>query len=272
MKNLISICIPAYYGEKTISRTISSIVSQDYKNFEILISVYKNKKKIIKICRNFKKKSKKIKIYVQNKKLTGVENHNFLLNKVKGIFFLVVHDDDYISKKYLTNGIKLIESDQDASAVYGSLVSIFKNKIISKSKPLFLNSSSLYVRLKNFIIYRYGDMLINAITRTKKNNYNYSKTYLNPEIPYIMDMVGNGKILICNKMNYYKNFKPHRNIQLRAKFYNVKLDPISRYGIYIAIFFKILSSRINIFSKLYLLNLFLLRLFIFRNFYKKKLI
>ena len=35
---LVSVCIPAYNAEQTITKTLDSIVKQDYKNIEIIVS------------------------------------------------------------------------------------------------------------------------------------------------------------------------------------------------------------------------------------------
>ena len=50
MKNAvskISVCIPVYNGEETISKNLNSLIRQNYKNFEILISNNKSTDKTL---------------------------------------------------------------------------------------------------------------------------------------------------------------------------------------------------------------------------------
>ncbi len=68
----ISVCIPVYNGEKTVSRNLNSLIRQNYKNFEILISNNKSTDKTLEICNAFKKNDKRIKIYNQKKKTTSI--------------------------------------------------------------------------------------------------------------------------------------------------------------------------------------------------------
>lgn len=70
MKNnnpIISVCVPVFNGEKSISRNIKSLINQEFKNFEILISNNKSTDKTLKICKNFKQKDNRIKIFNQKK-------------------------------------------------------------------------------------------------------------------------------------------------------------------------------------------------------------
>ena len=55
-KPIISVCIPVFNGEKTITRNLKSLISQDLDNIEILISNNKSTDKTLEICNAFKKK------------------------------------------------------------------------------------------------------------------------------------------------------------------------------------------------------------------------
>ena len=76
-KPIISVCVPVFNGEKNISRNIKSLINQEFKNFEILISNNKSTDKTFKICNTFKKKDNRIKIYNQKKKYQFFKILNF---------------------------------------------------------------------------------------------------------------------------------------------------------------------------------------------------
>ena len=69
MKNnpLISIGVPVYNEEKNISKCLKNILSQSYKNIEVIISDNNSKDNTLKICKKFKKKDKIIKIIINKK-------------------------------------------------------------------------------------------------------------------------------------------------------------------------------------------------------------
>ena len=70
-KPKISVCIPVYNGEKTLPRNLSSLISQNYNNFEIIISNNKSSDNTLQVCKLFKKKDSRIKFYNQKKKTTS---------------------------------------------------------------------------------------------------------------------------------------------------------------------------------------------------------
>lgn len=272
MKPQISIILPSYSGEKTINKTITSIFLQTYTNFELLISVYKKKVNIIKICEKFKSKhNKKIKIFIHEKKLLPSENHNFLYNKCNTKYFLLVHDDDYLDKDYIKNGIKIISKKKDISGVAGNIISFGKKY---KINPLlsYLNGS-LEERIKNYITYRYGDFMLHSIFRTKKPNYSMSEKMFNSEVFMHFEILLNGKLETTSKMKYYKKYKDIRDLKSRAKHYELSVyNVFARYGVYISIFFSILTSQLILKKKLYLSFLLFKKVVIDRNFLSKKLI
>ena len=63
MKPLVSICLPTRNGAKTITKTIKSILSQKYNNYELLISINQSSDKTYLICKNFQARIKKLNFY-----------------------------------------------------------------------------------------------------------------------------------------------------------------------------------------------------------------
>ena len=64
----ITVCIPVYNAEKTISRCLKSVVRQNFDNFEIVISDNNSLDNSFHICNSYKKKYKRIKLFKQKKK------------------------------------------------------------------------------------------------------------------------------------------------------------------------------------------------------------
>jgi glycosyltransferase involved in cell wall biosynthesis len=93
----ITFLIPCYNCEKTIERTINSIINQNYKNGKIRICCVNDGSrdntyaKLLKIKKNIKFK---MEVYSQsNKGLAGVRTE--LLKHVKTDYFMFIDSDDY---------------------------------------------------------------------------------------------------------------------------------------------------------------------------------
>ena len=70
----IDILMATYNGEKYLRQQIDSILSQTYKNFNLIISDDASTDNTPKILEEYEKKDKRIKVFKQNKNLGVVSN------------------------------------------------------------------------------------------------------------------------------------------------------------------------------------------------------
>lgn len=103
----VSIVMPVYNAEKTLKRAINSVVSQTYKNWELIIwndgSIDKSKN-IIQQFRNTR-----IKYYENNCNLGQSVTRNKILSKASGYYIAFLDSDDVWHKDKLTKQIKFVE-------------------------------------------------------------------------------------------------------------------------------------------------------------------
>ena len=92
MKNypLVSVVIPYYKKKFFFEKTISSILNQSYKNFEIILIYDDNNLEELDFLKNIKKKFKNVKLIINKKNLgPGLSrNKGILLSKGTYICFL----------------------------------------------------------------------------------------------------------------------------------------------------------------------------------------
>lgn len=100
-KDLITVGMPAFNGEKYITKALKSILNQSYRNIELIISDDNSQDKTRQICLLFKRKDHRIKYIRQKTNLGFVKNFNFVLKKAKGKFFMWAGNDDYWDKDYI---------------------------------------------------------------------------------------------------------------------------------------------------------------------------
>lgn len=99
---LVSIGIPVYNSESTLTATIESAIAQDYRNLEILISDNASNDKSIEICKEYQKRDSRIRFYEQSKNIGALENFTFLLRQASGEYFKWLASDDVISKNSIS--------------------------------------------------------------------------------------------------------------------------------------------------------------------------
>lgn len=94
--NLISIIVPFYNVEQYIDRCIQSLITQTYRNIEILLVDDCSPDNTLEIAKKYTKTDARIKIlqYEKNRGLGGARNYG--IQNANGEYVLFVDSDDYI--------------------------------------------------------------------------------------------------------------------------------------------------------------------------------
>ncbi|MDO4438850.1 MAG: glycosyltransferase [Eubacteriales bacterium] len=92
----VSIIVPIYNAEKTISRLIESILEQEYKNFELILANDGSKDNTLDICRGYAKKDERI--VILDKENTGVsDTRNQAIAMARGEYLQFADSDDWLT-------------------------------------------------------------------------------------------------------------------------------------------------------------------------------
>ena len=91
---LISIIIPYYKKKKYIEQTLRSILSQKYKNFEILIVYDDIDKEDLYLIKSLKKKDNRIKLFINSKNIGAGMSRNKAIKLSKGSYIAFIDADD----------------------------------------------------------------------------------------------------------------------------------------------------------------------------------
>ena len=166
---LVSIILNCYNSAKFLKKSINSVISQNYKNWELIIfdncSTDNTKSEILKY-----KKNKKVK-YFQSKKFCSLYNaRNLAIKKTKGTLITFLDADDWWSKNKLKKQVKFLEQNKEYNIVYSNLY-LFnekKNKISLFSKKKLYNGKITQLLLDDF------KMPILTTMLRKKIFYKYS--------------------------------------------------------------------------------------------------
>lgn len=101
IKNLITVIVPIHNVERYLNKCIRSIVTQDYKNLEILLINNGSIDDSGKICDSWSKRDNRIKvIHCQMSDLSYARNIG--LKEAHGTYLAFVDSDDFINQHYFT--------------------------------------------------------------------------------------------------------------------------------------------------------------------------
>lgn len=117
---LVSIVTPCYNGEKFVHRFLDSILSQTYKNIELIFindgSIDKTEEVVLSYMEKFIEKNiTLIYIYQENKGLAGAINTGLL--KVNGKYLCWPDSDDYLESESIEKRVNILESFPEYAVV-----------------------------------------------------------------------------------------------------------------------------------------------------------
>ena len=107
---VVSVIVPVYKVEKFLNRCVSSIVSQSYRNLEIILVDDGSPDSCPDLCNQWSAKDKRIRVIHQtNRGLSAARNAG--LDVATGHYIAFVDSDDYIVKDYLSHLVAGIKSE-----------------------------------------------------------------------------------------------------------------------------------------------------------------
>lgn len=152
---LVSVGMPVFNGRKkafnysiNIEKSLESLINQNYKNLEIIISDNCSNDGTDEIIKKFSKNDIRIKYFQQKKPITPGQNFDFVLKKSSGKYFKWNSHDDYISYDFISENVKFLEANKEF--IFSSSPCCFDHETKNKIYKKFDFSSNQYSRIKNF--------------------------------------------------------------------------------------------------------------------------
>ena len=142
--DLVSVIIPYYKKSQTIKKTIKSVLSQTYKNIELIIVYDDEDNKDLEFLKKIKKNSKKIFIFVNKSNLGAGISRNIGIKNSKGKYIAFIDADDIWNKNKLDKQISFMKeknifvchTSYKVTDFNGNLLSLRKAKTFSTVKSL----------------------------------------------------------------------------------------------------------------------------------------
>ncbi len=153
--DLISICIPTFNNIKNLQKVIDSVLSQSFKNFEIIISDDSTNDETKDLVEKNISKGVSIQYFRNSPSLGSPKNWNYAMSKAKGRYIKILHHDDWlIHPKALELCIDQIKND-NKSFVFSSAETIrngqLSNHIPDLEELEKLMNNPFYILKANFI-------------------------------------------------------------------------------------------------------------------------
>lgn len=208
---LLSIIVPVYKAESYLSKCIDSILSQTYKNLEIILVDDGSPDKCPEICDDYASKDDRIiVIHKQNGGVASARNYGLL--EAKGLYIGFVDSDDFIEKDMYESLVKAIEDSIELVSCVscGIFRFIGESRSILEQQNLVLGSESM---LNSLLSDKVFPLITNKIFRSSSiNNLRFDETLKS----------GEDLLFLCD---YAKQMEKENSffLEIDKVFYNYRL-------------------------------------------------
>ncbi len=133
----VSIIINCFNGSKYLKKTLKSVISQSYQNWELIFWDNQSEDNSHEIFREFK--DKKFKYFRAEKHTSLHKARNLALSKCSGDIIGFLDTDDYWSESKLKDQIEIFERDSKVDCVYTKFWVKYENSFIPNKLITFKN-------------------------------------------------------------------------------------------------------------------------------------
>jgi glycosyltransferase involved in cell wall biosynthesis len=200
---LVTIGVPVYNEQKNIYKCLKNILSQSYKNIEVIVSDNNSTDKTLSICKKLKKKDKRIKIFENKINLGQGFNFYNVLKKAKGKYFMYQAADDLRSSNFIRENLNFLLKNKEYAVSTGVPI-LDKKKMLSNY--LFQLKKCQYQNIKNFFkIKWHSHSIIYGLYKKKKIieflNFFKSDNYLSKDWLFNLLILSSEKLNVQRKTN-----------------------------------------------------------------------
>ena len=190
-----SILIPTFNRRKYLEKTLKTILDQNYVNYELIVSDSGSSDDTWEYLKNLDYPN--LKIIKPEKKLSEVENFEFIINQAKGEWIIILGDDDGVLPDFFNSVDNIIKKHPEIEAIscksgyyyhddidyfYGDKVislNYLSNKItkVNSKKSLLFCLLGIYTREDVPMLYTSGIVkksLVDKIKDKSQNKFFYS--------------------------------------------------------------------------------------------------
>jgi len=114
----VSIGMPVFNGERYVAEAIESVLSQTYRNLELVIADNASTDNTENICRAFAERDTRVR-YVRNEKNEGASwSHNTAFELSKGEYFRWLASDDALAPELVEKSVEVLKNRPEVASVF----------------------------------------------------------------------------------------------------------------------------------------------------------
>lgn len=182
----VSVILPIYNGAKTLTKTLDSLMAQNYSDFEVIACIDGSIDASEDILKQYALKFNKLTI-LKNEINRGLgPTMNRLVHQAKGDYIAIAEQDDYYYPERLQLQVELLDKDQSIGLVSG-IAEFCNGDIVHGKFPGILVRGEQYPKgVAMFILnYKYHIKLVNSCMMFRKSVHVDNGLYFTQHYPSV---------------------------------------------------------------------------------------
>jgi glycosyltransferase involved in cell wall biosynthesis len=115
---MLTVGMPVYNADRFLSKSLNSILSQTFTNFELIISDNASTDRTEEICREYSSRDRRIRYYRNPKNMGAGWNHRRVYSMATGKYFKQSAHDDFCEPTFFETCIRALERDPGLTVAY----------------------------------------------------------------------------------------------------------------------------------------------------------
>lgn len=116
---LVSVGIPTYNRVDMLTRSVESVLAQDYCNLEVVISDNASTDETQAVCDEFRRRDGRVRYIRQPTNLGLTANYAAVFTQARGEIYMALADDDWLDPTYVSQCLRTLLAQPDLMTVCG---------------------------------------------------------------------------------------------------------------------------------------------------------
>ena len=229
----VSIGMPLYNEERFLSQALDSLLAQEVRDFELIISDNASQDLTSKICLEYASRDNRIHYYRNEKNLGAAKNFNYTVELASGRYFMWAAGHDMWDQSYISKCLDILETNPQVVLCYtqigvinieGNLIEIIEDGIDSRGLKKFERFRSVIWGLAKI---PFSDPIYGLIRSDCLKQTHLVRNLWGADNMILLELSLSGAIAQIKEPLYYRRINRDRtaNVERWTERYLEALDP-----------------------------------------------
>lgn len=116
---LVSIGVPVFNGARFIGRALYSLLTQTYRNIDLIISDNASTDETAQICAHYARRDSRVRYIRQEHNIGAARNWNYVAKQARGRYFKWASANDWCDSRLIARCVAVLDAKPDVVLCYG---------------------------------------------------------------------------------------------------------------------------------------------------------